>query len=405
VRRSPSYGSAVAGTGQPAPAQIPQPLQVEVVDDYRAFLDLEGTWNQLVEEAGIDFPFVRHEWIRAFWDSFSHGAHLHVLLVKEGGRILAIAPLMRDRALMYGIPVRRIGGMANVYTERFDFLVSARPEECGKAIWTYLTDHASDWDVLELRQLPEGCRALTSLPRAAIEPRILIGEWPSSESPYIPVNQPWETYFKSLKKGHRANMRKSLQHLEQSAPVGLDVVVSNHRLDADIEDALNLEAVAWKDEGGTAIRSRDDTSAFYRRILHRASDRGWLRLYFLTLGGKRIAVRMALLFRNKVYMLKSGYDPQYAMYSPGHLLCHKILDEAWRLRFDEVDFLGNSERWKLNWSKDIRRHAWVFAFPKRPKPRLLHYLKFHLVPRLRASRLYAPLRRAAANMDVTIQKQ
>jgi hypothetical protein len=35
----------------------------------------------------------------------------------------------------------------------------------------------------------------------------------------------------------------------------------------------------------------------------------------------------------------------------------------------------------------------------------LHYLKFHLVPRLRASRLYAPLRRAAANMDVTIQKQ
>ena len=44
--------------------------------------------------------------------------------------------------------------------------------------------------------------------------------------------------------------------------------------------------------------------------------------------------------------------------------------------------------------------AWLFAFPKRPKPRLVHYLKFHLIPRLRASRFYAPLRRAAANMDV-----
>ncbi len=405
MQLSSPYGRVLSPPGEAAFGQPRPQLQVQAVTDYRAFLDLEGTWNQLVEDAGIDFPFARHEWIRAFWDSFNHGARLHVLLVKEGGRTIAIAPLMCDRAMMYGIPVRRLGGIANVYTERFDFLVSARREECGAAIWAYLADHARDWDVLELRQLPEGCHVVRSLPRAASEGRLLLGEWPSTEAPYIPVNQPWETYFKSLKKGHRANMRKSLHHLEQSAPVGLDVVVSNEHLDADIEDALNLEAVAWKDEGGTAIRSRDDTSAFYRRILHIASERGWLRLYFLTLGGKRIAVRMALLFRNKVYMLKSGYDPQYAMYSPGHLLCHKILDEAWRLKFDEVDFLGNSERWKLNWSKDLRRHTWLFAFPKRMKPRLLHYLKFHLVPRLRASRLYAPLRRAAANMDVTIQKQ
>lgn len=405
MRPSSPSGSVISRSGESVASHSGPRLEVEIIADYRAFLDLEGIWNQLVEDSGIDFPFVRHEWIRAFWESFPHGAALHVLLVKEGGRIIAIAPLMRDRALMYGIPVRRLAGMANVYTERFDFLVSARAEECGAAIWTYLADHARDWDVLELRQLPQGCRVLASLPWAAMEARVLIGEWPSSESPYIPVNQPWETYFRGLKKGHRANMRKSLQHLEQSAPVGLDVVVSNEHLDADIDDALNLEAVAWKDEGGTAIRSRDDTSAFYRQILHKASERGWLRLYFLTLGGKRIAVRMALLFRNKVYMLKSGYDPQFAMYSPGHLLCHKILDEAWRLKFEEVDFLGHSERWKLNWSKDIRRHAWLFAFPKRLKPRLLHYLKFHLVPRLRASRLYAPLRRAAANMDVTIQKQ
>jgi hypothetical protein len=37
------------------------PLRVEVVTDYRDFLRLEPEWNRLVEEAGIDFPFVRHE--------------------------------------------------------------------------------------------------------------------------------------------------------------------------------------------------------------------------------------------------------------------------------------------------------------------------------------------------------
>jgi CelD/BcsL family acetyltransferase involved in cellulose biosynthesis len=384
--------------------QPARPLSVDVVTDYRTFLELEPAWNRLVEEAGIEFPFIRHEWIRAVWECFDHGGTLNIIMVQEEGRPIAIAPLMRDRVRMYGIPVRRLRGISNVYSERFDFILSARRAECCTAIWTYLADHSREWDVLELRQLPADSGALGHLPRWNIERRLLLAEWVSTESPYIPVRQPWETYFKSLKKGHRANIRKSQHHLETSAPLGLDVVVSNARFDADIEEALSLEAVAWKDEGGTAIRSRTDSRTFYRQILHTAGEQGWLRIYFLTLGGKRIAVRIALLFRNRVFMLKSGYDPQYAAYSPGHLLCHKILDEAWRLKFDEVDFLGNTEQWKLNWSRDLRRHSWLFAFSKRFKPRLLHYLKVKLIPRIRESRFNMPLRRVASSMDVTIHR-
>jgi CelD/BcsL family acetyltransferase involved in cellulose biosynthesis len=396
--------SAVLATDMPDVRQQAGPLSVEAVADYQTFLELEPVWNRLVEEAGIEFPFVRHEWIRALWDCFDHGGTLHILIVRESGCPIAIAPLMRDRVRMYGIPVRRVRGISNVYTERFDFILSARRADCCAAIWTYLADHAHDWDVLEIRQLPADNGAIGHLPRSEIERRLRLAEWVSTESPYIPVRQSWDAYFKSLKKAHRANIRKSQQHLEASASLNLEVVVSNDRLDADVEEAMNLEAVAWKDEGGTAIRSHVDSLEFYRQILRTAGERGWLRMYFLTLGCKRIAVRIALLFRNRVFMLKSGYDPEYAAYSPGHLLCHKILDEAWRLKFDEVDFLGNKERWKLNWSRDLRRHSWFFAFPNRPKARLLHYLKVHLIPRIRDSRFYAPLRRVASSMDVTIHR-
>ncbi len=378
-------------------------FDIHVVTEYREFLELEPVWNQLADQAAIEFPFIRHEWVRALWECFEPAGSLYVMVVAEQGRPIGIAPLMRDRTRLYGIPVRRIRALTNVYSERFDFILPLHAKECSAAIWDYLAAHAAEWDVLELRQLPAGSRVLDTLPHHTIERRLLLGEWSSTASPFIPVRQPWDVYFKSLKKGHRANIRKSLQHLEQTAPVGLDVVAGADRLDEDIEEALTLEAVAWKDEGGTAIRSRPDTTAFYRQILRTAAKQGWLRIYFLTLGGKRIAVRMALLFRNKVYMLKSGYDPQYAAYSPGHLLCHKILDEAWRLKFEELDFLGNAERWKLNWAKDLRSHSWLFAFPKRSKPRLLHALKFRLIPRIRNSRIYGALRGAAAKLDVTIQ--
>jgi hypothetical protein len=109
-------------------------------------------------------------------------------------------------------------------------------------------------------------------------------------------------------------------------------------------------------------------------------------LYFLKVGGVRIAVRIALLFQNKLYMLKAGYDPQYASYAPGHVLSMKILEEAWRLRFDEVDFLGDAERWKLDWATDLHRHVWLFVFPGHLKSRLLYHLKVRVMPRIKATR-------------------
>src|SRR5687768_3636993 len=118
---------------RPAPS-----LSVEVITNYQAFIEFEPTWNRLVEEAGIEFPFVRHEWIRALWDCFDHGGTLHIIVVREDDCPIAIAPLMLDRVRMYGIPVRRMRGIANIYTERFDFILSARPSECCAVIWTYL---------------------------------------------------------------------------------------------------------------------------------------------------------------------------------------------------------------------------------------------------------------------------
>jgi CelD/BcsL family acetyltransferase involved in cellulose biosynthesis len=59
-------------------------LSVEVVTDYQVFLELEPAWNQLVEEASVEFPFIRHEWIRAIWECFDHGGTFKIIMVWEG---------------------------------------------------------------------------------------------------------------------------------------------------------------------------------------------------------------------------------------------------------------------------------------------------------------------------------
>jgi CelD/BcsL family acetyltransferase involved in cellulose biosynthesis len=390
----------VAQEDMGAPQAADTGIRIEVIRDYDAFMRLEPTWNRLVDEAGIDHPFIRHEWVRTWWECFEHGAALHIVVVKEGEEPIAIAPLMLDRGRVYGWPVRRLRGIANVYTERFDFILPRRAQDACGAIWKYLSAKAADWDVLELRQLPENARAMQLLPHHAVEDRFLVGQWPSSQGPYIPVNQPWDAYLKTLSKKHLSNLRGRAKGLHRIGSVRLEIVTGGEQLERALNEAFLLEAAAWKGQAGTAILNRPDRQAFYRQLMTRAAERGWMRLHFLTLDGKRIAVQLALLLGKKLYILKTGYDPHYAQFAPSLVLCEMTLHEAWKQSLAEVDLLGDAERWKLDWAAQTRPHSWLFIFPNRRRTRLLHRLKFSVLPRLHRHPFYRAVRDAGCRVGL-----
>ena len=377
-------------------------MHVNVIKDYSEFADLGPIWNRLLDRSGIDHPFLTHEWISVWWNCFAEGSTPYILTVVLGAEIIAIAPLMLTRSRLYGCPVRRLHAIVNVYTERFDFLLGDQPQEACDVLWTYLKTHADEWDVLELRQLPCDSNALEYLPPFIEADGYPLGRWPANEAPYVAIRQPWDAYYQSLKKAHRSNLRNHTRQLERQGPVVLDIVAIDDRWETDMEDALKLEAVTWKIDEGTSLRSRRESDTFYRRMLQRAAQLGWLHMCFLTVGGVRIAVRISLLYRNKLFMLKSGYDEAYHRYSPGQVLTERLLREAWEQKWDEVDFLGDDERWKLSWATDRRPHAWLFAFPNRVKSRFLHGMKFRVIPGLRQSNLFPSVRRTIMKLGVAI---
>jgi CelD/BcsL family acetyltransferase involved in cellulose biosynthesis len=382
---------------------LPEPeLRVEVIQEYGAFIRIGPVWNQLVEEAGIEYPFMRHEWVRTWWDCFEHGAKLHIVLVKQGDETIAIAPLMFDRGRLYGCSVRRLRGIANVYTERFDFILTQRPKDACRAIWKYLAAKASDWDVLELRQLPDGARVKEHLLRYTFDDHFLFGSWHSSDGPYIPINRSWEAYLKTLSKKHLSNLRGRMKGLHRVGTVQHEILSGCEQLDRTLNEAFLLEAAAWKGKAGTAILNRPDRLGFYRQLMKRAAERGWMRLHFLTLNGKRIAVQLALQLNNKLYILKSGYDPHYAQFAPSLVLCEMMLHDAWKQNLSEVDFLGDAERWKLDWAGHTRAHSWLFVFPNRPRTRFLHRLKFAVLPRLHQHPLYRVVRDAGRRVGLRV---
>lgn len=382
----------LAVTIAPTAEAVATEVRVETVTDYQGLLDLEPVWNDLVEAAGIDHPFLSHEWVRTWWECFGRGKDLHILVVKDGTQPIAIAPLMRSRGWMYGLRVHQLESIANDHTPRFDFIVGRSSKEAYGAIWDHLRRQTTRWDVLRLAQVPGGSPTLEELPRLAAGAGCPTGLWRSNHSPYVSLVGGWESYLKGLDAKHRSNLRNRLRRLSQRGEVGFETISSAAEVASALNDGLRLEAAAWKGEAGTAIRCQPERESFYRRFAERATQRDWLRLQFLTVERQRIAFHFSVCYRDKLYLLKPGYDPEYAPYSPSNLLCWMVLRDAFDRRLQEFDFLGVDEDWKREWARATRPHYWLFVFPNSPRARLLHHIKFRLVPRLRQYPLYPALR-------------
>ena len=62
-------------------------IAVDVINDYSTFVDLEPKWNETIDRAALTHPFLRHEWLRTWWDSFGPGRTLNIVVVRAGNRI------------------------------------------------------------------------------------------------------------------------------------------------------------------------------------------------------------------------------------------------------------------------------------------------------------------------------
>jgi CelD/BcsL family acetyltransferase involved in cellulose biosynthesis len=365
----------------------------EVVTDYSAFLRLEAEWNDVVARAQVPHPFLRHEWIRTWWDSFGPSARsdrsgqanreLHIIVVRDEGRIIAIAPLMRETAVAYGLPVRRIALLANDHTPRTDFVIADKPDEAYRAIWNVLLRDIDRWDVLQLTQLLRTSTTVAAMSQFAAAEGLPIGTWKSSDSPYLELTGTWDSYWASLSSKFRSNVRNRLSRLKQIGEPALEVLVDRSDIAAACDDAWRLEASGWKDQEGTSICSDAAVRKFYTLLADRAAACGWLRLVFLTVGGRRIAVSYGAVYDDRLFLFKTGYDREFHTCSPFKLLTYFAAQEGFARGLREIDFLGDTEPWKQEWTPASRGHDWVFLFSNSRRARLLHSIKFQMAPELK----------------------
>lgn len=72
-------------------------MQAEILRTASDFVYLHDEWDPLLERSGSRSIFLSHTWLSTWWKHFGDGCRPLTVIVREGSRLVAVAPLMVSR--------------------------------------------------------------------------------------------------------------------------------------------------------------------------------------------------------------------------------------------------------------------------------------------------------------------
>jgi CelD/BcsL family acetyltransferase involved in cellulose biosynthesis len=325
---------------------------IEVITNVMELANLETEWNLLA--ARFATPLVRHEWFATCADTYADRYRIAVFILRQGSKIQAIAPLTFTRRAavstlqMIGHPLSEPTSLLYADENSLRLLLEGI---LSRRYPIFLNRHsATSCEEKLLRQFPLK--------------RVYHRSWQAGHSAWVPTRQDWASFEAALSSSSRNYIKRRAKQAKQAGGLDLDVVTPTEQtLATHLQTFLRIEASGWKGREGTAIILNPEMKQFITMYSEAAARRGMLRLFFLKIGGERVAGRLAIEYANRLWELKIGYDEAWRKYSPGILLTHETLRYACERNLEGLEFLGHHAPWQEMWPTRMHHYHRSCLYP------------------------------------------
>jgi CelD/BcsL family acetyltransferase involved in cellulose biosynthesis len=323
-------------------------MHIATVRTLPELISLEKEWNDLLAISASHVPFLRHEYITAWWQGlgggeWSHGELYVVTARQEQGELIGVAPLFltdnRD-----GEPALMLLGSIEIS----DYLdVIARPED-KPAFLEALLEHlaaeqAPAWNLLDWYNLLDSSPTLPALQAAAEKLGWVYSQQPLQHCPYIPLPGDWDKYICSIDKKQRHEIRRKMRRAEEYyLPLRWYITEDGATLEQEVDGFFKLMA---NDEDKAKFLTPAMRTQMHS-IVRTAYNAGWLQLAFIEVNGEKAAGYLNFDYMNHIWVYNSGLDYRYGELSPGWVLLAHLLEWANEHKRQYFDFMRGDEQYK-----------------------------------------------------------
>jgi hypothetical protein len=323
-------------------------------DNIRHLHNVVPFWRAL--EGDITSPMQQCLWSESCFATLPLDGDLQFVVAKTGSQTGAIAPLVRAKGVLGRLEQLGVKILREPTDLVFSDLVALKNlvnalVKLGSPLFLDRIP-ADSPTVVAIQEAYQG-RGIVLLRKAQPYPRILL-------------HQGWRNPESQLNSGRRSDLRRAVRNAEKIAPLSYQILSPNpSQLGPILDEALEVEAANWKGSEGSAIANDMLRGPFYRHYVAAASAAGILRVCFLRVGGKAVAMQFALESARGFWLLKIGYREEFARCSPGMLLIAETIRYAASRELVSYEFLGKADNWTRIWTRDEIPTVTIRAYPFR----------------------------------------
>jgi CelD/BcsL family acetyltransferase involved in cellulose biosynthesis len=323
-------------------------INIEVIQDEARWAGIAEEWNQLLENNSINVPFLRYEFLSAWWQHRGGGEwdadSLYILTARsQDGELVGVLPLFESKNHA-GNPALILLGSVEIA----DFLdVLCKPElleEFLDAVLAHLkAEQDSAWETVELFNILETSPTLGVLQAAAQAHGLTYAQERLQPAPYIKLTADFDAYLESLDGRYRRElMRKIRNALGYFIPVTVKKVGDGEDLQAEVEDFFTM----MRDEPQKDAFLTEPMAAQMQALIRAAAENGWLDMRWLVVGRDKAAGYVNFQYNDRVWVYNSARADKFSNLSPGIALLGLLIQEAIEEGKKEFDFMRGDEEYK-----------------------------------------------------------
>ncbi len=347
-------------------------ILTEINSDER-FSSLKDIWNQVLEKNNFGTIFSTFEWLNTWWECFGQDNKLFILLAQDKEEIIGIAPLMiEQRKILRCVPIKAISFIGTGISDYADFIIKVERKAVLNSFFKYIWKNKHLWDEIDLREIREDSSNLEMI-------RDILKNGPCSyeisclgKCPYIPIRGDWDSFYSSLSKSFRQDIRTQYNRLKKNGSRYGFSHVQDHIDDAFLSQliVMHLDSINLKNKK-SFLESKEGKS-FFKRIIEGYRKKGKVVINIMKVGYEIAAYFVGFLFQGRYYYWNVGKNDKYDDFSPGKLLLQNMIMECFSNNtIKEFDFLRGEEEYKYRWTKMERKNYRVHIRNNTLKTKLL----------------------------------
>jgi len=340
-------------------------MHVRIIRNRAQFVGLGTCWDELLESYH-NLPFYSWTWYSTWWNHFGQTSDLFVLVAQEHpGRIDGIAPLLRSRTYIRGLPVKEIHFLDNAIGPRNGIFL--RPGDVGhralRGMVQCLVEHRREWDLATLTNMDVESPYMRDLILEAQHAGMRVVNSPARQTPYIQIDGDFSAYWAdNFNSKHRSNVTRHLRMSNQRGQYRVIDYTAANDMAVALGLAFQVSANSWKGRLGTHMNGRPDREGFYRDLTALLAERRQVRIWLAMLDNRPIAVSYQLVSDKAVHSLVSDFDDSFRDLAPGNVLLYHILQKLCLEGKSGYDFCGNLSDYEKPWATGTKPHVTLQFF-------------------------------------------